>query len=227
MSQPITAVLIHGAWANASSWSSVILGLHKRGIPSIAVQLGLTTVDDDVATVHRALALIEGPVVLVSHSYGGVVATVAGNSPKVKSLVYVAAFAPDSNEGAGTLLASVEPSPVLSTVVPDAQGYLKLSYVGVSENFAQDLPEADLLLAYATQGPTSAKALEGTVEVPAWKNKPSRYIVAEHDRAIPPALQHTMADRAGSTKLVVAGSHLIMLSQSEAVSDVILAATST
>ncbi|RFU46946.1 alpha/beta fold hydrolase [Paraburkholderia sp. DHOC27] len=225
MSQ-VTAILVHGAWANAACWSKVISALDARGLRSIAVSMPLTSLEEDAAVVRRAIALAEGPVVLVGHSYGGAVATVAGNESKVTGLVYVAAFAPDSGESAGGLNASVEPTSLAAEIRPDAEGFLKLTREGIDSSFGQDLTDSEKLIAYATQGPTAAKALGDAVSTPAWKTKPSWYIVAEHDHAIQPALQSKMAERAGSTRSSVASSHLVMLSHPDAVSDVIVAAAS-
>lgn len=224
MNQSVTAVLIHGAWANAACWAKVIPLLHDSGLASVAVQLPLTSLDDDVATVKRALALIDGPVTLVGHSYGGVVASEAGNDSKVQSLIFVAAFAPDQGESAGSLGAGAAPAPLGAEIRPDAQGFLKLTQTGIDESFGQDLSETERLIAFVTQGPTSAQALGGVVAMPAWKSKPSWYVIAEQDGAIQPVLQHQMADRARSHKTSLASSHLVMMSHPEKVSQVILAA---
>ncbi|MGF6767806.1 pimeloyl-ACP methyl ester carboxylesterase [Paraburkholderia sp. GAS199] len=224
MSQSVTAVLVHGAWANAACWSKVIPFLQAGGVSTVAVQMPLTSLEDDAATVKRALALIDGPVVLVGHSYGGVVVTATGNDSKVQSLVYVAAFAPDEGESAGALGASADPAPLGAEVRPDSQGFLKLTRKGIDESFGQDLTEDERLVAFVTQGPTSAQALGDVVSAPAWKTKPSWYVVAEQDGAIQPSLQHRMADRAKSQKALVDSSHLVMLSHATKVSDAILAA---
>lgn len=224
MSQSVTAVLVHGAWANAACWSKVIPLLQAGGLSSVAVPLPLTSLEDDAAAVNRALALIDGPVVLVGHSYGGVVATATGNDSKVQSLVFVAAFAPDEGESAGSLGASADPAPLGAEIRPDSQGFLKLTRTGVDKSFGQDLTEDERLVAFVTQGPTAAKALGDVVSTPAWKSKPSWYVVAEQDGAIQPSLQNRMADRAKSQKTSVASSHLVMLSHAAKVSDAILAA---
>lgn len=224
MSQSVTAVLVHGAWANAACWSKVIPLLQAAGLSSVAVQLPLTSLEDDAAAVNRALALIEGPVVLVGHSYGGVVATATGNDSHVQSLVFVAAFAPDEGESAGSLGAGADPAPLGAEIRPDSQGFLKLTRTGIDESFGQDLTEDERLLAFVTQGPTAAKALGDTVSKPAWKSKPSWYVVAEQGGAIQPSLQHKMADRAKSQKVSVVSSHLVMLSHPQKVSEAILAA---
>ncbi len=225
MSQSPTVVLIHGAWANAACWSRVIPVLDAQGLQSVAVSLPLTSLADDSAVVKRALDLIDGPAVLVGHSYGGVVATAAGNDSKVRSLVFVAAFAPDEGESAGSLGAQVDPTPLGPEIRPDSQGFLKLSQNGFYESFGQDLDAQEKLIAFATQGPTSAAALGDVITSPAWRKRPSWFVVAEQDRAIQPSLQHSLADRAGSTKTTVASSHLVMLSHPQEVSNAILAAS--
>jgi pimeloyl-ACP methyl ester carboxylesterase len=214
-------VLVHGAWADGSSWSKIIPLLTAKGLNVTAVQLPLTSLADDVATVKRALALETGPVVLVGHSYGGAVITEAGTDPKVDALVYVAAFAPDAGQSAGSLNASVPPAPMAAEVRPDSQGFLKLTKTGVYEDFAQDVSAAEKLEVYAAQAPTNVKSLGGTISTPAWRSKPSWYIVAAEDRAIPPTLEASMAKTIQAKTTTVKGSHLIMLSKASAVAAVI------
>jgi len=220
--QPVkNVILVHGAWADGSSWSRIIPLLAAKGLNVTAVQLPLTSLADDAATVKRALALETGPVVLVGHSYGGAVITEAGNDPKVTALVYVAAFAPDAGQSAGSLNNSVPPTPMAAEVRPDSQGFLKLTKTGVYENFAQDITAAEKLKLYVAQAPTNAKSLGGTIDTPAWRSKPSWYIVAAEDRAISPTLEATMAKTIGAKTSTVKGSHLIMLSKASAVAAVI------
>ena len=226
MATKFTAILVHGAWADGSSWSKVIPRIEDAGILPVAVQLPLTSLEDDVATVKRALALQEGPVVLVGHSYGGVVITEAGADPKVKGLVYVAAFAPGAGESAGSLGASAPPSPMGAEVRPDAQGFLRLTREGVFTGFAQDLPEIEKRILFAAQAPTNGKALGGNVTTPAWKNKKSWYLVASEDRAIQPELERTMAKRIGATVVSVGSSHVAMLSHPKEVASLIADAVS-
>jgi pimeloyl-ACP methyl ester carboxylesterase len=221
MSKVSNVVLVHGAWADGSSWSKVIAILQRDGFAVTAVQLPLTSLKDDVATVLRAVKLIDGPLVLAGHSYGGAVITQAGTDPKVSALAYVAAFAPDTGESAGSLLASVPPSPIAAEIRPDPQGFLRLTEAGVLDCFAQDLPEADRRVLHAVQGPTSGQCLGGAVADPAWKSKPAWYVVAEEDRAIPPALQHAMARKIGAHTVSFAASHVAMLSRPSDVAAVI------
>ena len=214
-------ILVHGAWADGSSWSKIIPLLTAKGLNVTAVQLPLTSLADDAATVKRALALESGPVVLVGHSYGGAVITEAGNDPKVTALVYVAAFAPDAGQSAGSLNASVPPAPLGAEVRPDSQGFLKLTKTGVYQDFAQDLTPAEKLELYEAQAPTNAKSLGGSISTPAWRSKPSWYVVAAEDRAIPPTLEATMAKTIQAKTTTVKGSHLIMLSKAPVVAAVI------
>jgi len=214
-------VLVHGAWADGSSWSKIIPLLTAKGFHVTAVQMPLTSLADDVATVKRALALENGPVVLVGHSYGGAVITEAGNDPKVSALVYVAAFAPGAGQSAGSLSASVPPPPMGAEVRPDSQGFLKLTKTGVYQDFAQDVSSEEKLELYAAQAPTNVKSLGGAISTPAWRSKPSWYIVAAQDRAIPPTLEATMAKTIGAKTTTAQGSHLIMMSKASAVAAVI------
>lgn len=216
-----TVILVHGAWADGSSWSKIIPLLTSKGLNVTAVQLPLTSLADDAATVKRALALETGPVVLVGHSYGGAVITEAGADPKVTALVYVAAFAPDAGQSAGSLSASVPAPPMGAEVRPDSQGFLKLTQRGVYEDFAQDVTPAEKLELYAAQAPTNAKSLGGAISTPAWRSKPSWYIVAAQDRAIPPGLEAAMAKTIQARTTTLNGSHLVMLSQAPAVAAVI------
>ncbi len=214
-------ILVHGAWADGSSWSKVIPLLKAKGLHVTAVQLPLTSLADDAATVKRALALETGPVVLVGHSYGGAVITEAGGDPKVTALVYVAAFAPDAGQSAGSLSASVPPPPLGAEVRPDSEGFLKLTETGVYDDFAQDVSPEEKLELYAAQAPTNVKSLGGAISTPAWRSKPSWYIVAAEDRAIPPVLEATMAKTIQARTTTVEGSHLIMMSKASEVAAVI------
>jgi pimeloyl-ACP methyl ester carboxylesterase len=214
-------VLVHGAWADGSSWSKVIPLLTAKGFHVTAVQLPLTSLADDAATVKRALALETGPVVLVGHSYGGAVITEAGNDPKVSALVFVAAFAPDAGQSAGSLNASVPPAPIAAQAKPDPQGFLKLTKTGIYDDFGQDLTPAEKEVLYVAQAPTNVKSLGGTISTPAWRSKRSWYIVAAQDRAIVPSLEATMAKTISAKTTTVEGSHLIMLSKASAVAAVI------
>jgi pimeloyl-ACP methyl ester carboxylesterase len=205
-------ILVHGAWADGSCWSRIIPLLLAEDLRVTAVQLPLSSLGDDAATVKRAIALTDGPVMLVGHSYGGAVITEAGMDPEVKGLIYVAAFAPDVGESAGSLGATMEQPPMLAELRPDAEGFLKITRKGIFEGFAQDLSEAEKEIIFATQAPTSAKALGGVVTGAPWKTRPSWYVVATDDRAIQPDLERMMARRASADTISLASSHLVMLS---------------
>jgi pimeloyl-ACP methyl ester carboxylesterase len=163
MAKASNIILVHGAWADGSSWAKVIPILLSKGHRPTAVQLPLTSLQDDVATVKRAIALEQGPIILAGHSSGGVVITEAGNDPKVVGLVYIAAFAPDVGHSSGSLGASVEPAPLGNEIRPDSQGYLKLTEAGVKNDFAHDLTATEKSVLFAAQGPTAAAALGGNI----------------------------------------------------------------
>ena len=220
-----TVLLVHGAWADGSSWSKVIPLLEAKGLHVIAVQIPLTSFADDVSATQRAIALEDGPLLLVGHSYGGAVITEAGNDPKVAGLVYVSAVAPDQGESAFALITSV-PTPVGSELRPDKSGFLKLTPKGIAEDFAQDLSAKEIAVLTATQVPTSVAAMKGEITTPAWKSKPSWYIIAENDRAISPDLEAAQAKKIGATTTTVASSHVIMLAQPSKVAGVIFDAAS-
>jgi pimeloyl-ACP methyl ester carboxylesterase len=218
-------VLVHGAWADGSSWNRVIPILEKKGFHVTAVHLPFTTLADDAAVVRRAVALQDGPVLLVGHSYGGVVITEAGDDPKVAGLVYVAAFAPDKGQSAGDVNNQYSPTPGDKEFVPDANGFLRLSDKGVAEDFAQDLTVAEKQLIAATQGQVSGpNELGAKVTTAAWKQKPTFYIVADQDRMIEPQLEKQFAEQMHAKTIHIASSHVPMLSHPVEVADFITTA---
>jgi pimeloyl-ACP methyl ester carboxylesterase len=204
-------VLVHGAWADGSSWSKVIPLLEAKGLHVDAVQLPLTSQADDVATVQRAIARVDGRLLLVAHSYGGSVMTQAGNDPRVAGLVYVAAFAPAEGESPFDL-AVADPTPALQQLQQDQFG-LKLTSTGIREDFAQDLSDSEQTVLAATQGPTSIASLSAAVTTPAWRNKPCWFVIAAHDRVVAPTLQAMFAERMNATSITLSSSHVAMLSQ--------------
>ncbi|WP_114241572.1 alpha/beta fold hydrolase [Dyella sp. C9] len=226
--QPIhvrNIVLVHGAWADGSSWNKIIPLLESKGYHVTAVHLPFTTLADDAAAVKRAVALEDGPVLLVGHSYGGAVITEAGSDPKVAGLVYVAAFAPDAGQSAGDLNASVPPTPGAKEFRPDASGYLKLTDKGISEDFAQDLSAPEKKILAATQGQTSGpNELGAKVSAAPWKDRPTFYIVADNDRMIAPDLEKKLAAQMHAKTIHLASSHVPMLSHPAEVADFISAA---
>jgi pimeloyl-ACP methyl ester carboxylesterase len=215
-------VLVHGAWADGSSWAKVIPILEKAGLHVVAVQNPLTSLADDVAAVQRAIALEEGPILLVGHSYGGAVITEAGADPKVAGLVYVAAFAPDAGQGVLDLGKDLPPAPGGAEIRPDKGGFLKMTLKGVEEDFAQDLPKADRRILAATQGPTNGAAFGAKVTNAAWKSKPTWYVVASNDRMIQPDLERQFARTMRAKTITVASSHVPMLSHPHDVARLII-----
>jgi pimeloyl-ACP methyl ester carboxylesterase len=224
MTKASNVILVHGAWADGSSWSRVIPLLLGGGLRVTAVQLPLISLKDDVATVKRAIALESGPIILVGHSYGGAVITEAGDDPKVAGLIYIAAFAPDVGQSVGSLGASVEPAPMGAEIRPDAQGFLKLTEAGVKNDFAQDLTPTEKSILFAAQAPTAAAAFGENASVAAWKTKPSWYLVASADRAIPPSLERAMAKAINAKPVEIASSHVAMLARPEETANLILEA---
>jgi pimeloyl-ACP methyl ester carboxylesterase len=222
-------VLVHGAWADGSSWSGVIPLLEAEGYHVAAVQLALTSLQDDDAVTERAIARITtaypGPVLLVGHSYGGVViGDTPGNNPDVAGLVYVAAFAPDSGESALSLLGTLKtPSPLTSFLDFDtANQFVTISPQGVAEAFAQDLSKPEQVLLTATQGPASVAVLSATPTVtPAWRTKPSWFVVAAQDKAITAGLEESMAEKIGATTITLPTCHLAMLQEPRRVAEFI------
>jgi pimeloyl-ACP methyl ester carboxylesterase len=217
-------VLVHGAWADGSSWSKVIPLLEARGLHVVAVQLPLTSLSDDVAAVQRAIALVDGPLLLVAHSYGGVVITQAGNDVKVVGLVYVAAFAPMEGQSAFDL-ATTAPTPVLQELRHDQFGFLKITPTGIRDDFAQDLSDSEQTVLTATQGPTAGGAsLSAPVTAAAWRNKPSWFVIAAHDRVVAPSLKRMFAQQLNATSITLSSSHVAMLSQPHVVASFIRSA---
>ena len=217
-----TVVLVHGAFADGSSWDKVIPLLQAKGVNVVSVQNPLTSLADDVAAAQRVIDAQTGKVVLVGHSWGGSVITQAGTSDKVKALVYVAAFAPSEGETSGALGKDYPAPPGLATLKADGSGFLYLPADSVAKNFAQDLPVAQTRLMAATQGPIQSKAFGDVITTAAWKNKSNYYIVAAKDRMIDPGLQRDFAKKIGAVSTTLQTSHVPMLSQPKQVAQVIL-----
>jgi pimeloyl-ACP methyl ester carboxylesterase len=214
-------VIVHGAWADGSSWSKVIPLLQAKGLHVVAVQNPLTSLADDVAATKRAIASQDGPVLLVGHSYGGVVITEAGNDPKVVGLVYVAALSPSEGESVASLTKPFPPAPLGSEVRADAEGFLTVTPKGIAEDFAQDLPDKEKQVLTATQAPTAAVVFGATVTTAAWKTKPSWCVIASNDRAVAPELQKAEATAMKAISITLPSSHVPMLSHPKEVADFI------
>ena len=222
-----SVVIVHGAFADGSDWAKVIPLLQAKGVNVVAVQNPLTSLEDDVAATQRALAAQPGKVVLVGHSWGGVVITQAGDDPKVSGLVYVAALAPDVGQAGGELGKAFPPAPGFAHITADAAGYLKMTQEGIAQHFAQDLPAKTTAVMTATQGPINGKAFEQKVTVAAWKTKPSWFIVSSKDHMIQPDQQAAMAATIGAKVTTLAASHVPQQSQPAKVAAVILEAVNS
>ena len=219
-------VLVHGGFVDGSGWQGVYEALKKDGYPVTVVQNPTFSLADDVAVTRRALAAQDGPVILVGHSYGGVVITEAGNDPKVAALVYIAAFAPDQGESVSSLIQNPPPGAPVPPILPPQDGYLFLDRAKFHDSFAGDLSPAAAAFMADSQVPWGLEALAGAVTQAAWKTKPSWYLVATEDKMIPPDAQRAMSKRAGSTVVEVKGSHAVYVSQPEAVAALIEEAAS-
>jgi len=214
-------VLVHGGFVDGSGWEDVYRILKKDGYNVSIVQNPTTSLDDDVAATKRVIAEQTGPVILVGHSYGGVVVTEAGNDPKVAGLVYIAAFAADRGESVATLIRNPPPGAPVPPILPPQDGFLLLDRSQFAASFAADVSPEKARFMADSQVPWGLDALNGAVTQPAWQNKPSWYLVATDDHMIPPPAQHAMAKRAGSSVVEVKGSHAVYVSQPEAVAELI------
>ena len=210
-------VLVHGGFVDGSGWEGVYRILRKDGHTVSVVQNPTISLADDVAATKRIIAVQNGPVVLVGHSYGGAVITEAGNDPKVVGLVYITAFAPDKGESVSSLIKDPPPGAPVPPILPPQDGYLFLDKAKFPASFAGDVDNERAAFMADSQVPWGVDALSGTISEPAWKTKPSWYLVATDDRMIPPEAQRFMSKRAGSIVIEVAGSHAIYVSQANAV----------
>ena len=210
-------VLVHGGFVDGSGWEGVYRILTKDGYRVSVVQNPTITLADDVAVTKRILAIQSGPVILVGHSYGGVVITEAGNDLRVAGLVYITAFAPDKGESVSSLIKDPPPGAPVPPILPPQDGYLFLDKAKFPASFAADVDNQRAAFMADSQVPWGVDALNGAVSEPAWKTKPSWYLVATDDKMIPPEAQRFMAKRASSTVTEVAGSHAVYVSQPNAV----------
>ena len=217
-----TVVLVHAAWADASSWNKIIPLLQMKGIQVAAVQIPLTSLSDDVAVVRRVLKRMSGPVVLVGHSYGGAVITAAGSEDaNVKALVYIAAMAPDEGKTVGQLLHRAAPHASAPALVPDEDGFLWMSADGFAKAVAPESPAGDAAVMVATQKPIAVSCLGEKMTKPAWRKKPSWFLVAERDRMIAPDTQRYMAHRTGGHVMAIQVDHTPLASAPERVVHII------
>lgn len=219
-----TVVLVHGAFADGSAWDKVVPLLQARGLHVVSVQNPLTSLADDVAATRRALDMQTGPVVLVGHSWGGVVISEIGQHERVKALVYVAAFAPSEGQSVADLARDYPTPEGSGFLVADKEGFVTMSAEGMAKHFAQDVPAAQTRIMAATQGPVRGKSFEEKATVAAWKTRPSWYVLTEQDHMIQPALQQAMAQKISAHIVKLPTSHVPQLSRPRQVADAILAA---
>jgi pimeloyl-ACP methyl ester carboxylesterase len=217
----LSIVLVHGGFVDGSGWQGVHQRLTRKGFEVIVVQNPTISLEDDVAVTKRAIATAKNPVVLVGHSYGGVVISEAGTDPKVKALSYIAAFAPDAGESVEALIANPAPGAPVPPIVPGADGFLSLDRDKFHDSFAADVDADTARFMADSQVPWGVAALAGKVSAPAWKSKPATYLVATEDRMIPPPAQQAMANRAGAKVTMAKGSHSIYVSQPDLVVEAI------
>ena len=214
-------VLVHGGFVDGSGWLGVYKALKKSGYNVTIVQNPTISLADDVAVTRRVIAAQDGPVILVGHSYGGVVITEAGNDPKVAGLVYIAAFAPDRGESVQSLIQNPVPGAPVPPILAPQEGFLFLDRAKFPASFAADVKPQEAAFMADSQVPWGVEALSGSITEPAWRTKPSWYLVASEDRMIPPAAQRAMSKRAGALAQEAKGSHAIYVSQPRAVAEII------
>jgi pimeloyl-ACP methyl ester carboxylesterase len=217
----LNVVLVHGGWVDGSGWEGVHNILTRDGHHVSVVQIPTLSLADDVMATRRVIGAQDGPVILVGHSYGGTVITEAGNDPQVAGLVYVAAFAPDAGESVASLIKDPPPDAPVPPILPPQDGYLLLDRAKFPASFAADVDPEKATFMADSQVPWGVAALSGSIDEPAWKTKPSWYLVTTEDKMIPPPAQRFMAKRAGSTVTEVPGSHAVYLSQPAAVAALI------
>jgi pimeloyl-ACP methyl ester carboxylesterase len=214
-------VLVHGGFVDGSGWRGVYDQLTGDGYNVSVVQNQTLSLESDVETAHQVLDQQDGPAILVGHSYGGVVITEAGRHENVAGLVYIAAFAPDTGESVNALIADPPPGAPVPPILPPIDGFLFLDREKFAHSFAADVPADEAAFMADSQVPWGVEALNGAVTEPAWRSKPSWYLVATDDRMIPPPAQRAMSERAGSTVVEEAGSHSIYVSRPQATADLI------
>ena len=231
-SNALNIVLVHGAWADGSGWEGVYKALRKENFSVSVVQNPTISLADDVLATRRVMAALNGPVILVGHSYGGAVITEAGNDPHVAGLVYIAGWVPDKGESVSSLIEDLikkgPPGGPVPPILPPQEGFLLLDKAKFPASFAGDVDRERAEFMADAQVPWGLAALSGTISEAAWRSKPSWYLLATEDRMIPPQAQRVMSERAGATVVEVAGSHAVYVSQAQAVANLIVqAATET
>jgi pimeloyl-ACP methyl ester carboxylesterase len=219
----ITVVAVHGAWADGSSWKDVILGVEREGLRIVAAPIPLTSLGDDIDALKRALARSQGPVILAGHAYAGAVVA-AVNDERVKSLVYIAGLAPDKGETVAQVFYRDEKHSQSPQLAPDADGFIWMPDEGFRNAFSQHATPEQIALSTAVQRPIAVKCIQEPVPKPAWRSKPSWFLIAEEDRMINPKTQRFMAERMGARARSLAVDHTPLLSAPERVVDIIMEA---
>ena len=223
LSKSATLVLVHGAWADGSSWQAIVGPLEKRGLNVIAAPIPLTSLSDDAAALKRTIARTQGPVIVAGHAYAGAVITTA-NDERVKALVYVAALAPDEGETVAQVFYKDEAHPKAPKLAPDADGFIWMPDEGFANAFAQNASAEQIALCKAVQRPIAVKSIQEPAPEPAWKSKPTWYLLAGEDRMINPKTQRFMAERMKATVRSLAVDHTPLLTAPDKVVDIILEA---
>jgi pimeloyl-ACP methyl ester carboxylesterase len=218
-----TIVLVHGAWADGSSWQAVIGPLQEKGLKVVAAPIPLTSLSDDAGALKRTIARTDGPLILAGHAYAGAVIAMA-NEERVKAFVYVAALAPDEGETVAQVFYKDESHPEAPKLAPDADGFIWMPDAGFDHAFAQNATAEQISLSRAVQRPIALKSIQEPAPVPAWKSKPTWYLIAEEDRMINPKTQHFMAERMKATVRSFAVDHAPLLTAPDKVVDIILEA---
>ena len=223
VSENMTVIVVHGAWADGSSWKEVILRLEQEGVRVIAAPIPLTSLADDAAALKRAIARTQGPLILAGHAYAGAVIATA-NDERLKALVYVAALAPDEGETVAQVFYRDERHPRAPQLAPDADGFIWMPDEGFKNAFAQNATHEQIALSVAVQRPISVKCIQEPVPKPAWRSTPSWFLIAEEDRMINPKTQRFMAGRMSATTRSFAVDHTPLLTASDKVVDIIMEA---